>query len=299
MKRAILATLNYYHLWGNAPLSFVELYQYLIRVDGSLIHFSFRDFFDEVEKLVQNKTILLKNGYLGLKKDDFIFRESNYKTSLLKKKKLRSYLRFFLWLPIVKGLAVSGSLSMDNAQQHSDWDVLVLCQKRKIWLARFWLALMSQLISRRRYSNNIKDRFCWNLFLTSKVVPKEFQTWGNALMLSQLEVLFGKNAFASFLNKNKQWIKKKIYNFEYRGNYIWLLDNRLPVKFIQQLGKIGWPLFWLFSNNLARKMQIKRIKQKIKGKKIPLKYLYWSDDLLVFHYPPSKSVLAEEKIAWR
>ncbi|HHD92415.1 MAG TPA: hypothetical protein ENL06_02195 [Candidatus Portnoybacteria bacterium] len=292
-----MATLTYYHLWGSTALSIVELYRYLIRINDLPKSISFKEFLDEVQKLIREGAILSKNGYIGLNKNDFISRQNNYKTSLLKKKKIRKYLKFFLWLPMVKGLAISGSLTMDNAREGSDWDILVLCQNGKIWLTRFWLAFLSQLIGKRRYANNIKDRFCWNLFLTDTLMPKNFQTWGNALMLSQSEVLFGQNEFLSFCQKNSQWMEEKIFdfNFRYRWNYIWLMDTNLIVKIERQIGRILKPFFYLLNNKLVKKLQVRRIEKNTQGKNISQRYLYLSDDLLIFHYPPSKSVLAEER----
>ena len=296
MKEAILSTLVYYHLWGDAPLTAIEIYQHLFWLDNFPKKAGFDDFLSYLDKLVAEGKIFARGGYFFLVEDDFFSRQKNYKISLLKKKRLLWYLKFFVWWPTIKGLALSGSLDADNARGESDWDVLVICRQGYVWLTRSWLALISHLLGRRRYQRKIKDRFCWNYFLANQKIHSKYQTFGQAQMFSRLVPLFGQDEFIFLWKKNNQWIKKFLPNFpeDYQKN-VWLIDNFFWVKIERSLGKI-LSLILVQGKNWLRRWQKEKINRSNTGLAIKYNYLSLSDDLLIFHYPPSRGVLAEERL---
>lgn len=295
IQRDILVTLNYYNFLGDLSLTAIELNHFLINLSGESRQLNYyHEFIPELKELVKQGKVFENDGFFSINPDNFSQRLNHYKISLLKKKKLRRYLKFILWWPTVRAIALSGSLDLDNAQQESDWDILVICQPGTIWLTRLGVATISHFLRRRRYDHKIKDRFCWNYFLVNKELPAARQTFGQAEIVARWMPLFGKDEFDSFWQKNCHWIKRFLPNFRWSNRQnIWLMDDCLFVKTERLLGKLFFFLSW--GESIFRYWQRKRIQRKIKGLEVRPNYLYLSDDLLVFHYPPSRSVLAEER----
>lgn len=76
-------------------------------------------------------------------------------------------LTFCRWLPWVRGVAVTGSLSVfDPKKPTDDVDFMIVCAPNRLWLTRPLLVWFSQLFGRRRtWKKEEPNSWCFNLWL--------------------------------------------------------------------------------------------------------------------------------------
>jgi hypothetical protein len=96
------------------------------------------------------------------------------KEDLLFQKKWRCLLkhrRFFFLIPFLDFVLVAGSMALGNINEESDFDMIVGCQKSRIFTVRFFTIVIFGLFGLRRKSTDDgekqKDKFCFNHFVTS------------------------------------------------------------------------------------------------------------------------------------
>ena len=76
--------------------------------------------------------------------------------------------RLLARLPLIRMVAVSGSLALWNTRQESDLDLFIVARRGRIWTARLLLLLATQLLGRRRkyWEGQAPDKICLNHYIT-------------------------------------------------------------------------------------------------------------------------------------
>lgn len=151
------------------------------------------------------------------KKEDLYFLRS--KKELVNKRKLKTEVSTKNWnklkkiskiinlAPFVKGIFVSGSLALNNSNENSDIDLLIITKRKRIFTVRFFLTLFLNLINQRRKLNKIAGKICLNHYLTEDSLEMEFPSLYNAYTYLHLKPIIDRgNVFKQFKNKNS-WIK--------------------------------------------------------------------------------------------
>lgn len=144
-------------------------------------------------------------------------RPLHYKKTLRKRiseRKIRiaeKYASILSKLPNVLGVFVTGALSMNNAKEESDIDLMIITKKGRLWLTRGVVyALLKTLNSPLRKPNDKdqKDKLCLNIWLDESTLSwsaKDRNIY-SAHEIAQVTPLVGKeNIYQRFLQKNK-WI---------------------------------------------------------------------------------------------
>ena len=124
--------------------------------------------------------------------------------------------KLLLFIPIVKLVGISGSLSMENAQKNHDIDLFIITSKNTLWTTRLLtnLLLLSFGIKRGRSMFDSKNKICPNMFMAEDNlrIPKHMQNIYTAHEAAQLKVIFSKeNMHERFLKENK-WILSLLPN---------------------------------------------------------------------------------------
>lgn len=122
--------------------------------------------------------------------------------------------RFLIYVPFVKMMAVSGSLSFGNARPSSDLDLFIVVEQGRIWTARALLLLVTQLLGRRRkyWDQKAPDKVCLNHYVTDSALsmPTELRNLYTAMIFTYLVPIYGLALHQEFMNSNETWFKRFI-----------------------------------------------------------------------------------------
>lgn len=230
VKNSILATLAYFDLFSY-PLTAAEVYLFLgekssqtevneglhaLIQEGSI--FSFSRFYT-----LQNDYSLIVRRYNGnIKAADMIKIAERISNLLIK-------------FPYVRGIAISGSLSKNFADEYSDIDLFIITAKNRLWIARTLMHVLKKL----SYLANRQDYFCMNYYIDEDALQITEHNIYTAIEVVTLMPLQGDSAFEHFYASN-QWTQKYLPNKLLRvssarpvKNHFWkstaelLLNNRI------------------------------------------------------------------------
>lgn len=165
----------------------------------------------EIEfKNLENTKISTKNGFLFLngKEGSTLKRLMRKRISKRKLEKAKKAARVLSFLPTIKMVAVTGALAMNNANEDSDIDFLMITKKGSLWTTRLFAMGLLKIfrIPRRKYGDKItKDKLCLNIWLDESDLA-----WGRnsrniftSHEISQIIPLVNKDqAYERFLSKN-------------------------------------------------------------------------------------------------
>ena len=241
LQKAILATIAYYDVL-DCSLTGFEVFKYLINpvhIAGQIGlgrnleiepigRISLKDVLDELDGRNLSFYIDQKNGFYFLKNRENLIqiRINRQKLSDEKWKKARKIINWMQVIPLIKLVAMSGSLAMNNAKEESDIDLLIVVKNKRIWTARFLVTLFFQIIGKRRHGSKTKNRFCLNHYITDQSLKINFpslynaQTYAHLVLLLEIE----KDLYYKFQQGNS-WIDDYLafYNLQ-------KMDNQRKIK---------------------------------------------------------------------
>jgi len=264
----IVYTLAYYNALDYFPTRFF-LWRNLIDVEQVKRGKSFLETEKLLDSLIERGLILEKNGFLllrsAVKEREFpvkLYRARIWKNKISaeKIKMVRGWSRVLIKVPYLREMLLVGTLMLKNSDKKSDWDVISIMGRNRIWLGRFFLSLWLQLLGKRRTDEKVEDRFCLNQFLVdgSLVSLERSQFMANELLLA-IPLLSGSSVKDKIIKSNMFWLQKIKPNFKYyfglpavddkisRGGISWF------ELILEKLGLAG------LMNNWLKKIMIKRI----------------------------------------
>lgn len=110
-------------------------------------------------------------------------------------------------------LGISGSVASGHPKENDDIDLLIVTKADTLWKNRLklrWWVYKNKIPHRKFETEEIKDQFCFNLWLDEKFleIPKDMHNLKNATDLILLIPLLNKNkTYEKILVKNS-WVKK-------------------------------------------------------------------------------------------
>jgi predicted nucleotidyltransferase len=238
ITKNIIATLAYFDVF-NYPLTHGELFLFLGDKCDS-------DVFDSaLLYLILNDNVYRFDGFYTLKNDPDIAprrRAANTKATALIKT-ARKVGQILIKFPYVRGIAISGSLSKNFADDNSDIDLFIITAPNRLWIAR----TMMHLLKKVSFLFKMEHYFCMNYFIDEaglEIAEKNLYTATEVVTLIPLE---GDIAFDKFYSANN-WtlnylpnnymrlasakplmpgIAKSIIEFLFNGRTGNLIDNLL------------------------------------------------------------------------
>jgi len=230
VKENILATLAYFDLF-NYPLTRVEIYLFLQN------KYEY-DFFDgALESLLLSGDIFLFDKFYTLHNDHYLVVRrltGNKKADELIKIALRVG-ELLIRFPYVRGIAISGSLSKNYADEKSDIDLFIITAKNRLWIARTLMHCLKKLT----FLVKKEDYFCMNYYIDEQQLEIPEKSIYTAIEVGTLIPLQGDVTFEKFYAANL-WIKNFIPNkimrvssarpvkaFAFKSFTEWLLNNRI------------------------------------------------------------------------
>jgi len=298
-EKSIIAPLVYYNLLDR-PLTALEIYKYQSKNDENqeLSIFSFA----RLRKILKNSPSLKnqlaeKNGLYFLKDRGVLteLRSLRLKTAQLKWKKLKRLSRFLVLAPFLKLAVVTGSLTAYNTKKLSDFDLLIILKKNRLWLGRLLLTGLVGTLCKRRHGHLTQDRICLNCYLTeenleitTQAKPRDFhsaQEYGRLTPILEIK----KGVYENFIQANA-WLESFLKNYPWPNNINakkiqpFVIFNSIRQIFEWLMGgKMG---DWL--EEIAGKWQSKRINKKRREEQTNLDQVFVNNNCLMFH-PQSKS----------
>ncbi|WP_183564825.1 nucleotidyltransferase domain-containing protein [Mucilaginibacter sp. SP1R1] len=241
MKKNILATLAYFDVF-NYPLTREEICLFLpARYEPA-------QFDEAMACLVSSRLIYRFDKFYALKNDLYLIRRRNEgnRKAFEMIKTARKVGDILIKFPYVRGIAISGSLSKNYADDESDIDLFIITAPNRLWIARtlmHFLKKLTFLVNREHY-------FCMNYYIDEQQLEIAEKNVYTATEVVTLIPIQGDTTFADFFTANA-WTRnylpnhimrmstaKSIGKVFFKGAVEWLLNNRLGNALDDHLMKI-------------------------------------------------------------
>jgi predicted nucleotidyltransferase len=202
IKENILATLAYFDMF-NYPLSRAEIFLFLEK------KYNYEAFDNMLISLLMDGIIHQFDKFYTLKNDhQMVVRrnEGNKKAAELIKiaGKVGDLLIKF---PFVRGIAISGSLSKNFADEFSDIDLFIITEKNRLWVARTIMHLFKKLT----FIVNKEHLFCMNYYIDTQQMEIPEKNIYTAIEVVTLIPLQGDVIFEKFYAENS-WTRDFLPN---------------------------------------------------------------------------------------
>jgi len=188
-----LTTLAYFDIF-NYPITQTEIFFFLRN------HYPQEEFADALQELQKEELIFKFDDFFSLQYDYQLVARRR-KGNLKAKKMLGTadgIARFLSSFPFVRGVAVSGSLSKNFADEKSDIDFFIVTQKNKLWLARTFMHLFKKLT----FLLKKEHLFCMNYYVDEEGLEIKEKNIYTATELATLLPLRGIAAFHQLYQHN-------------------------------------------------------------------------------------------------
>ena len=159
VKRDILAALAYFDLF-DYPITQSEIYIYLRNSCTQ------DEFANALQQLTSENQVVRFDEFYTLQDDYSLVtrrRQGNAKAKKLLElaEKIANLLSCF---PFVRGIAVSGSLSKNFADENSDIDFFIITARNRLWLARTFMHCLKKF----SFLFNKQHWFCMNYYISEE-----------------------------------------------------------------------------------------------------------------------------------
>lgn len=180
LRKNILATLTYYDVL-EYPLTAFEVRKYLMNYhnQGEEKKFSYSEVVGKLAELREEGMAKEKSGFWFFPNRESLvaMRIAREKISIAKLKRMRRLVTILRYLPFVRMIAATGSLSLRHGTKGSDWDMLIVLEEKALFTGRFLLTIFLQLIGKRRHGKKIIDRACLNYYTGSQSLTVRLSDW--------------------------------------------------------------------------------------------------------------------------
>lgn len=249
MRNCLLSTLAYFDMF-HYPLTFDELYTFSGKeVDKQQLEFL-------LAEMVREQLIFQTDQLYSLRPGKQLAdRRTKGNRAAIPQLQLASKISKLISLfPYVRGVAISGSLSKNFADESSDIDFFIIIAKNRLWIARTILMLFRKLwipLGKTHW-------FCMNYFVDEvgmEIVEKNIFT---AIEIATLVPMRGTKTFDEFFAANK-WTRNYLPNYVVNNKFLRESSNWVLKRTFESVFDLS-----LFNKLERRLMQIteKRYKEK-------------------------------------
>lgn len=202
IKKNILAALAYFDLF-NYPLTMEEVFLNLpSKCDQQEFEFALRCLVTDRVVYHFGKFYTLKNDYFLIERR--INGNAKAEEMIAVAKKVGDFLIRF---PYVRGIAISGSLSKNFADETSDVDLFIITAKNKLWIARTIMHCFKKLT----FLVNKHQYFCMNYYIDELELQIREKNIYTAIEIATLIPLHGDTVFEQFYIENA-WTREYLPN---------------------------------------------------------------------------------------
>lgn len=197
-EKSIVKALAYFNVF-NYPLKKEEIYGFLDSLCDKA------KFEKTLNYLCRQQTIYKHEEFYSLQQESKLVERRKRGNSLAIKqlKKAERISRFLYHFPFVKGVAVSGSLSKNFADDKSDIDFFIITKANRLWLARTLMHLFKKL----SFITGRQHWFCMNYYIDELALEIKEKNIFTAVEIATVLPLQGEFIFKDFIRENK-WVKE-------------------------------------------------------------------------------------------
>ncbi len=242
VDECVIRTLSYFDIF-DYPLTFSEIKKYLC----CKREISDDELYDAIGLLAVVQEF--DGFYYLLGRNKIVqMRAERYEISADKLAKAKVISKVLSFIPTIKYIGVSGSLSMNNASLSDDIDLFFITRKNTLWMTRFFvnITLLVMRQKRGRHNRYAKDKICPNMFmdesrLTFTSKQRTLYIAHEIVQLRSVEDKYG--SYQSILQKNK-WIQDYLPNIPMEHIRVRRLGffKRLLIKSLQPVEKFSYLL---------------------------------------------------------
>lgn len=212
----ILLTLSYTEQF-DFPLNKKELYSRLL-----ISCFVDLKNFNSALSFLKNKNLIKYfDGYffvtgLSNKKMEKLSKTRKKRAQFAVKKwqELNEFVGFAKYIPFITGVAVTGSLAVNNTIKDDDIDFMVVTTPGRLWITRLIVILYSSLKGKRRsFAKEEANSWCFNLWIeeTDLQLPVNSRSVYESYEVIQAVWVLSKNNVSSKFEILNNWVKKFVY----------------------------------------------------------------------------------------
>jgi hypothetical protein len=208
----------------------------------------------EIEKALHNlliaKQVFLFHNYYTLRNSPLLVLKriesnKNAKESL---KIARVITKVLSFIPFIRGVFLSGSISKDCMSLNSDLDFFIVTAPKFLWISRSFCVLFKKTILL-----NSGKYFCFNYIVDENNLKINDENLFTANEIITLIPVFGEDVCKNFFNKNI-WIEYYFPNFEVGKKKVKMVSNNLFQYYFEKIfdNKLGDKFDkWLYEKTLA------------------------------------------------
>jgi hypothetical protein len=279
----ILETVAYYDVF-DYPLTEFEVWKLLLSSDGegeSVKNISLQEVRETLEGSFLSKRLGRARGFVFLRGRERLVgirmrRQKIADRNIRGAQRIASMLRFF---PFVRMAGLTGSLSMKNAEQGSDWDLFIVLRSGYIWTGRAVVTALIHLFGLRRHDKKVSRRACLNFWVTTRSLEIRLKDIFSSSEYFFMIPLFGERIFAKFERAN-EWIRRFRPNFSsVRLSHTALLLDISLARCVRTIGEVL--LSGLRLEPMLRLIQKKKIAANPKTRE-PEAIIEATDEALIF-----------------
>jgi len=213
-QKNILYTVAYFNAM-KYPLTVYELWRHCIAKFGKQ-ESSYLEILREIERNPLKQKLSVNKGFVTLRGEDEKLVEkriSSQKNSLHSIRSLKHWVALFRRIPFVRGVFVTGTLSLKNARKQSDWDIMLVNSKNRIWIGRLFVGIALHLLGKRRHGSKVTRRFCLNHYITEGgLMLEEHSVYCSYFTTFSFPILGGA-LHKRFLQMNEHWVRNNYPNY--------------------------------------------------------------------------------------
>lgn len=252
IARRILLTLAYSEQFS-FPLNASELYTRLL-VDFFV---DFSSFVSALQYLHAQKRVVYLDGFLfvsGLSAQKIAslitLRKKRSRYAREKWREVTEFVAFAEKISFIKGVAITGSLAVQNTTKDDDIDFMLVVSARRLWLSRLLVILYATLKGKRRsFAKEEKNSWCFNLWVEESELQLPV---GNRSVYEAYEVIqavwvLSRGSVSNTFRKVNKWTQKFVKmcgQSAYQPEVVHFSIFNLPV-ISQLLDVVNLILFWL------------------------------------------------------
>lgn len=206
LQSDILKTLAYFDIF-HYPLTNEEIRNFLCRdVKQQLI--------DEELAAMANSDIIFKiDEFYSLHNDLFMVvrRRNGNKHALCEMQNAVKAATILSKFPFVEGLALSGSLSKNYADESTDIDFFIITKTNRLWIAR----TLMHIFYRFAVLAGKRNWFCMNYYIDEAALEIEEKNIFTAIEIVTLIPMLGSEKVQAFINQNS-WTKNYLPAYSFK-----------------------------------------------------------------------------------
>lgn len=208
LTKNIIATLAYYDVM-DYPLTAFEVWKHFLAVENEVNReqVTLASVHEALLMLVSEQRVKQDRGFYYLPDRSALVdrRLAEGKLSVARLKRLKRLVQYLRFLPFIRMIGATGSLAMERGEGESDWDLLIVLKKDRIFTGRAIITLFLHLIGKRRHGEKTRNRACLNYFITDESLEIGTKDLYSAHEYRFLIPLFGWSVYRKFEMTNR-WI---------------------------------------------------------------------------------------------